>query len=506
MDTSKRRAVKQRDDAGPRPSGGAGRDFEDRLRHLFDSIQLGFAECEAVRNATGAVVDWRFLSMNTAFRRLSGLPEGNIDALFASEMPAGLDPFFLDYAARVVDTQRVERLEQYNNTLERWYMATIHPVDGDRFAILYDDVTDRKHSEIALRASEERFRSISQIGVLGVYFFDDAGVVSEANDAYIDMMGCARAAVLAGHVCWQHLAAPGRPLERSREAMDEFQATGRIKPFENECVRKDGSTFWALVAARRVESTGEGVGFALDVTERKRADAAAVLEHELRQREELRRELVAAEEAERRRLAREVHDSFAQHLTALTLGTAQARRMLDARESAEERLKQLEELARSLMSDARHLALELRPPELDDVGLDSALHTYVEQWSARYGVTAEVAVIGAFDSSFPSETGTAVYRIAQEALTNVARHAGARQVSVLLERPDREVRLIIEDDGRGFDLDAVLSQATAEGRLGLAGMRERATLVGGTLEIESAPGQGTTVYARIPHDRRSTGQ
>jgi signal transduction histidine kinase len=149
--------------------------------------------------------------------------------------------------------------------------------------------------------------------------------------------------------------------------------------------------------------------------------------------------------------------------------------------------------------DARYLALELRPPELDDVGFVSAIQTYVAQWSARYGIRAEVAVTGLADGGpLPSEVSSVLYRIAQEALTNAAKHADARQVSVLLDKPDGEVRLVVEDDGRGFDAEAAVERARREGRLGLAGMRERATLAGGTLAIESEPGSGTTVYVRVP--------
>ena len=149
--------------------------------------------------------------------------------------------------------------------------------------------------------------------------------------------------------------------------------------------------------------------------------------------------------------------------------------------------------------DARNLALELRPPELDDVGLASALATYVEQWSARYGIAAEVTVPDTpVEQPVHRDASTAAYRIVQEALTNVARHARARQVGVLLETTNGELRLIVEDDGQGFDAQATEKRAKRERRLGMASMRERAVLVGGTLEVESKPGHRTTVYLRVP--------
>jgi PAS domain S-box-containing protein len=250
------------------------------------------------------------------------------------------------------------------------------------------------------------------------------------------------------------------------------------------------------VTARR--ATEEALRQALADVEQSVSERTAELAQALVERDLLRRELSAAEEEERRRLSRELHDQLGQHLTAFALGLADVRRLLAEGAPAEPRLAQLEELTRMMTRDARYLALELRPPELDDVGLESALQTYAAQWSARYGVEAEVAVTGgSAGCPLPGDVGTALYRIAQEALTNVARHAEARHVTVQLDVLAEEIRLIIEDDGRGFDPEAA-ARARRERRLGLAGMRERASLAAGSLEIESSPERGgTTVYVRV---------
>jgi signal transduction histidine kinase len=161
-------------------------------------------------------------------------------------------------------------------------------------------------------------------------------------------------------------------------------------------------------------------------------------------------------------------------------------------------LSKLESLADSLMRDIHRLAWELRPAALDDFGLEMALRRYADEWAALSGVPADFHSRGVTARRLAPELETALYRITREALRNVVRHAKARRVSVLLERRADHVLLIVEDDGRGFDAAALLRAPAAQGKLGLLGMQERATLAGGSVEVESNPGAGTTVFVRLP--------
>lgn len=222
-------------------------------------------------------------------------------------------------------------------------------------------------------------------------------------------------------------------------------------------------------------------------TRRRRAEAA---------RRQLLRRLVAAQEEERARLSRELHDKMGQHLTALALGLEVHGAGLSR--PADESLRRLHDLAEGLSQEVRDLAWELRPPELDHLGLKDALACYAEQWSRRSGVPADFVSAGGDGRRLPREAETALYRVAQEALTNVLRHAGADGVTVVLEQTPDQVTLVVEDDGRGFDAEESPDGAGARRRMGLLGMRERVELAGGTLGIESAPGAGTTLVARVP--------
>lgn len=214
----------------------------------------------------------------------------------------------------------------------------------------------------------------------------------------------------------------------------------------------------------------------------------------------LLRLLARAQETERGRISRELHDRLGQELTALKLGLQMVRKQGPLSLAVQQCVTQLEKLSDDLMQHIHRLAWELRPAALDDFGLDMALRRFVSEWSEQSGVTVDFHSRGAATRRLPAETETALYRVAQEALANVFRHAEARRVSVLLERRSGSVSLIVEDDGRGFDPAIIESASGTHGKLGLLGMRERVTLAGGTFDVESTLGSGTTIFVRIPLD------
>ncbi len=205
------------------------------------------------------------------------------------------------------------------------------------------------------------------------------------------------------------------------------------------------------------------------------------------QRNSLRR-VIEGQEIERRRLARELHDETGQALTSVLLG-------LKAVENAEDKqaaLAELRELVVATLQDVRRLAVELRPKALDDFGLVPALERLVETFVEATGIAVDFeSQLG--DDRLPSEVETTLYRIVQESLTNIAKHAGARRVSVLLVLRGGAATALVEDDGHGFDAEDEL-----RGGIGLAGMRERLALLDGRLTIESKRGTGTSLVAEVP--------
>lgn len=214
----------------------------------------------------------------------------------------------------------------------------------------------------------------------------------------------------------------------------------------------------------------------------------------------LRRHLTMAEEKERLRLSHELHDQAGQGLIAAILELNEIDPLLSgpARERSHLVRRKMEELGKTL----HRIAWELRPASIDELGLRKALASYVADWGERCGIEVDFHCDDADIAAVPNEIGTAVYRIVQEALTNVVKHAQRpSSVSVIIARSEAILQVIVEDNGCGFDPGALAAKPGSQRGLGLDGMRERLELIGGSLEIESVIGGGTTLFARVAVDR-----
>ena len=321
------------------------------------------------------------------------------------------------------------------------------------------------------------------------------------------------------------------PEDRSKGAPEaeaaEALAKGRAED-ERWHLRKRGERFYASgVMTQFRDESGVPIGFVKivrDLTERKLAQevlqasrdalARGVEERtrELRQanealrkemaeriaaemgRQQLLRRIATAQEEERRRIARDMHDTIGQHLAALML-RLNALELALAGSANQALVKEPQQLTETIGRELHALALQLRPTDLDDLGLAGAVSSYVELWSSRAKVPVHTHMMNLENPRLPEELELALYRIVQEALTNVLKHAAASRVSLVITRAGGEVVAMIEDNGRGFAAEE--SAALTDG-LGLLGMQERVVSFGGRLTIESQPGRGTTVLVRVP--------
>lgn len=227
----------------------------------------------------------------------------------------------------------------------------------------------------------------------------------------------------------------------------------------------------------------------------------ALLYEELRQKEALRRQLlhrvITVQEEERKRIARELHDETSQALASLIVRfqvLEEAKSLADVQGCLDDLRA---ETARAL-DKVHEMALRLRPRVLDDLGLVAALRHYVRDYEGRFCIPVDMQVVGLGSQRLPADVETALYRIVQEALINVASHARARSVNIVLEKRWSSAVVVVEDDGMGFDADRTMGSRLQDHNLGLHGMEERAALLGGAVTIESGPGTGTSVFAEIP--------
>lgn len=260
------------------------------------------------------------------------------------------------------------------------------------------------------------------------------------------------------------------------------------KKLEEE-LRRYRTQLETLVVERTAELEQTNVSLRQEILDRQRAEEERI---------GLLRRIVTTQEEERSRIARDMHDQLGQQLTALRLKIATIAEDSSIGPRLAREMEGLQESAARLDSEVGFLAWELRPAALDDLGFVAAIRVFVAEWSRHYQIPAEMHVGNAEGKLMTPEVETNLYRITQEALNNVYKHAEAMNVNVVVERRKREMLLIIEDNGKGFEpSDKVMNKESGSG-LGLVGMRERAAIVGGTLEIESAPGKGTTIFARVP--------
>lgn len=356
-----------------------------------------------------------------------------------------------------------------------------------------------------LRDSEESYRqqnrgllAINTVSRVTSLNADLSGVLDQVLSKLVEVMGLSDVQIV---ISSEALAVADDP----RQHDEHLKSLGSAEP-------KEISRIPLVAKSRVVGSLIVGASASLSDADRGILHAVGrqlgvVIENvelwnRLKRREEmvsqLLQKIITAQEEERKRIARELHDETNQSLAALAVGlkTASALVTRDA-EKAESMMEALKESTVAIMRELHNIIYDLRPTLLDDLGLIPAIRWCAENRLATQGVEVAVSATGS-PARFPAEIETALFRIAQEAISNAAKYSGASCVQLSLEIKAGAVRLRVEDDGRGFDRDQVLNDKSGKGSLGLLGMIERATLLGGRADVASAPGRGTVIFVEIP--------
>ena len=360
--------------------------------------------------------------------------------------------------------------------------------------VTYEDITERKRVENALRESEEKYRSIFENSPLGICQTTLDGKFIKVNPALAQILGYDsphEVTTSVSDIARQVYSDPSRRAQILKRTVENRE----LVVHEDVYVRKDGKKWVGHIFLKMIRDEN-GVphhldGFVEDVTEKKEMEER--LQVTMKHLRTLSHRLLEVQETERRHIARELHDEIGQSLTALRIGLKRAERSVKAK-STMSILNENVKIVDSLIKQVRTLSIELLPAILDDFGLIAALEWYIK-WVAE-----RAELHGDFHTEFTEERlapfiEVTCFRIVQEALTNVVRHSNARNVLVRLGAQDGELHILVKDDGDGFNVEKTHKRALKGRSFGLIGMQERASLAGGRLEFKSHAGQGTEVHA-----------
>jgi len=390
----------------------------------------------------------------------------------------------LEYRMIAADGRSVWLHDLINPEVEQDQLRKVHGV--------MVDITARKQMEIALRESEVKYRTIFALSPDIIYLTDPDGNLLDANPALLTRSGASLEQIRQMHVL-DFFA--GKNPEALQRILTQLQTGQEIRDFTVEARTLEGEVFIYEINAIPITAGGKVVqilSLARDVTSRKRA------EEELAQsREQLRHlaaRLQAVREEERTQIARDIHDKLGQTLTGLNMHIAwMAGRLRKEKPALLERTRMMAQLVEFTIQAMSRISTDLRPGVLDDLGIVAALEWQAQDFQSRTGIQCEF-VYTCGELQMAPEHATALFRIFQETLTNVARHAHATAVTARLEEDGDAVTLKVCDNGRG-----ITAQERMNGKaLGLLGMQERAQLLGGTVSVEGGLGWGTTVGVMIP--------
>ena len=424
---------------------------------------------------------WQWVNGAGHVRNWIGVPliiAGKVIGLYSLDKA---EPFFFQGEhVRLAETLAARATSAIRN-------AQLFEQSQHHVAELEEHIAERNRAEAALRESEERYRELFENARDAIYVHDLEGKYMRVNRAAEELSGYRREEIV-GH-SFVEFVAP-EYIQQVRKRFCAKLAKQGETTYEFDVIAKDGRRVPVEVSSRAIYENGLMIGVqgtARDITERKLAQDALQM---------FSRQLIEAQEDERRRIARELHDQIGQVLTAVKMNLHTVQQVSQASEASgyiKDNIEAVDEALRLV----RDLSVDLRPPVLDDFGLATALRWYVDRYAKRTGLEVEVVADLPDHERFSRDLETACFRIAQEALTNVVRHSRANTVVLQLVKDGNVLLLSVKDDGVGFDLESLRKRAPRAATLGLISMQERAHFAGGTIEIDSVISKGTEVRFRL---------
>ncbi len=392
-----------------------------------------------------------------------------------------------------------ERFYPFLGDSGKWLYSTGSPIKDKKGNIIgavetLQDVTDRKQAEQALLDSEKSYRELFDDALDAIWVHDLEGNILKANRATARITGFSSKELSRANIRDFLSGDSVRKLVSGRHDLIEiYEEMG--KPYKQQIVRKDGKEVTVMCTTRPIFSGGKVVAF---------QNIAWNISRQARVQENLRyymQQVTIAQEEERKRIARDLHDDVAQSLLLVMQGLdmlSSTKRPKLSNTQLKEYLERLRNQAVDALEAVRRCAQDMRPRIIDDLGLVAALEWLTDDMAKYMEIDAGTEIKGDERSLLCSEVELLLFRIAQEALNNVRKHAQATKTLLTVEFGDDSLTMTIWDNGRGFKVPKILGDLASLGKLGLAGMQERAKLIGGSLKINSGEEKGTTVMVRVP--------
>jgi PAS domain S-box-containing protein len=472
------------------------RESQDRHRIIFD----GSRDAIFISGADGSI-----LIFNHSAAQLTGYEPDELKKLRLFDLYAKVDPKqHSDYFKRIWSGQSISGeakiARKDGRTIYTEFSSRKIVIAGKTCAhTIARDVTARKMSEAALRRSEAKYRELVQNTNSIIVRYDPLGHITFFNEYARKFFGFPEQEIIGRNILgsiipWR--ASSGR--EYRSLMMDFLKFPERYPTNEIENVRRDGSRAWIAWTNKPVRDKTnrivEIMSVGVDVTQRKQAqDQVQSLTHQL----------IKAQENERLKISRDLHDHIAQDLSTLKISLETL--FKDQSTELRKKVSQLSDILQRSIASVRDMAYDLRPPGLDQLGIVKTLYLYCEDFSKSSGVEIDFAAAGVDELSLEYESEINIYRLIQEALNNIKRHAAANRVIIRVVASSPDIVIRIKDNGKGFDVDDRWKRALKEKRMGLQSMVERVRLLNGKISIQSRPSKGTYILIEIPLKERLSG-
>jgi PAS domain S-box-containing protein len=481
------------------------RDLANDYRNLFREMRDGLVLHEIIYDATGRPADYRFLAVNPAFEKMTGLRSEQVLGCTVLELMQGDRCSWIQSCFSL--SGEPTHFEYYASELGKYYeVSAYYPCPG-QITCIFRDITERKKAEEALKQSEEKFRKIYESSIVGIFQSVPNGRFIDVNPAFAAMLGYDSPEDLLSCISDIGTQYYRYPEDRTRYRR-MIEQNGYVENIEYQVKAKDGSIVTVNNSSRaHTGPDGEIVryeGIVVDITERKKAEEALrkseialaqrneLAEARARQLQNLTVELIEAEERERRQFAQFLHDDLQQMIASAKM---QVQAVADGL-PPNPLLSSATQLLEESIAKSRSLSHELSPAVLHQCGLVAALRWLTGQMNEQFGMKVELETHT--DLLLESSPFTIfLFRAVQELLFNIVKHAGVKSGSVLLESADRSLQIKVDDQGQGFDPE-IMDNPSAKVGFGLMTIRERARYMGGQLLVRSAPGKGSCFTLTVP--------